>query len=111
MTGPRALLAEHPSADIAAARPEADELTMSGDGDAGPETDLSLIGGESLRVKGSVDQVASSISLGLDPERSGWVILSLADGQHVRVRVAAVAYVRAAPPPPSASAERFVRAA
>ena len=60
------------------------------------ETDLVLIGGEKLQVKGSVDETASTISRGLDPERSGWVVLELMDGVHVRVRVVAVAYVRAA---------------
>ena len=90
---------------------------MSDDANPRAETDVALIGGEALRVKGSVDQVAASISHGLDPERSGWVILSLQGGQHVRVRVGAVAYVRAAPAAvasaasPSASAEHFVRAA
>jgi hypothetical protein len=60
-----------------------------------PETDLALIGGETLRVKGSVDEAAFSISRALDSERSGWVAVELADGGFVQVRAAAVGYLRA----------------
>jgi len=60
------------------------------------ETDVVLIGGEGLRVGGSVEEVSSAITRGLDPERSGWVILELAGAERtaVRVRAAAIAYVR-----------------
>ncbi len=71
---------------------------MSDDRDAVAATDLSLIGGETLRIKGSVDENAMTISRGLDLERSGWIVLELADGGLVRVRAAAVGYIRAAAP-------------
>jgi hypothetical protein len=63
------------------------------------ETDVVLIGGETIRVVGDVDEVVASITRGLDPERSGWAMLMLANqsGGVVRVRVAAIGYVREAP--------------